>query len=273
MTQGLKGIQSGTQTLSVPESMPFSQGVNLAYFLKWTFLRGFVKKGDAQAGDNPRYGTSDYGFPSHHPRLFRQPEASQQFIGLQPLLARQLQGTDTDKSVGRGDADVAFAIRQQGAGGEPVGLGQLFGLEYLHHHCRAVGQEQLGPGGRIGGETAYKVVNALHRPVPVDAASLFEYLRCGAQLADDCHFFLGDGLYRAVEDGVYCFGHQLPAECHQLVVHDAYVVRVGNGDTHLLDDFAGVDLMAQEEGGDARFRVSVDDGPVDGGGSAVLRQE
>lgn len=34
LTQGVKGIQSGTQTLSVPESMPFSQGVNLASFVK-----------------------------------------------------------------------------------------------------------------------------------------------------------------------------------------------------------------------------------------------
>ena len=72
---------------------------------------------------------------------------------------------------------------------------------------------------------------------------------------------------------VYRLHHQPAAEFHQFVVHHAHIVGVRNRDAHLLDDLAGVDFMFEEERGDARFRFAVDDGPVDGGGSTVLRQQ
>ena len=39
------------------------------------------------------------------------------------------------------------------------------------------------------------------------------------------------------------------------------------------DDPAGVDVLVDHEGGHAREFLAVDDGPVDGGGAAVLRQQ
>ena len=125
----------------------------------------------------------------------------------------------------------------------------------------------------MGREAADEVVDLLGGTVPVDAAGVFEYLRRGAQGGVGRHLFLGDRGDAAGQDVVDGVCHQLSAQQHEAVVHGAHVVGVGNGDAHLADDFAGVNLLAEKEGGEPGLGLAVDDGPVDGRRAAVLGQE
>ena len=202
-----------------------------------------------------------------------QVETAEQFVGLQPLLARQLQGADADEAVGRSYTQVGLAVGLQAARLQVVCLGNLFCLEHFQYHRRSVGLHQFGPGRGIGREAAYEVVDALHGLVPVDAARFLEDFGSRFQFARHAHLLLRDAVDGAVQNGVHGFGHQLAAQHHQLVVNDAHVVRIGNGDAYLLDDLARINFMLQEEGRDARLRLAVDDGPVDGRSSAVLGQQ
>lgn len=81
------------------------------------------------------------------------------------------------------------------------------------------------------------------------------------------------GFTLPVNDVLHRLGHQVGTQHHQPVVHVLHIVIGPDGHPLLLYHLAGVYLVVQEEGGDARLAVSVDDGPVDGGGSAVLRQQ
>ena len=76
-----------------------------------------------------------------------------------------------------------------------------------------------------------------------------------------------------VDDSVYGLDNQCGTDSHQSVVHRARVVGLGDGHAALQDDAPRVDLMAEEEGGDACFLVAMDDGPVDRRRAAVLRQQ
>ena len=40
-----------------------------------------------------------------------------------------------------------------------------------------------------------------------------------------------------------------------------------------MNDATGVDFVVEQEGGDASFGVSINNGPVDGGGTAILREQ
>ena len=51
------------------------------------------------------------------------------------------------------------------------------------------------------------------------------------------------------------------------------VVRVGDVDGNAAYDSASVDVVVQEESGDAGLRFAVDDGPVDGSRPTILRQQ
>jgi hypothetical protein len=56
-------------------------------------------------------------------------------------------------------------------------------------------------------------------------------------------------------------------------MHGLSVVIGQDRNTLLVDYIAGVNLMLEEKGGYASLLVTVYDGPVDGGGSAVLREQ
>ena len=75
------------------------------------------------------------------------------------------------------------------------------------------------------------------------------------------------------DDSVYGLDNQCGTDSHQSVVHRTRVVGLGDGYAALQDDVARVDLMAEEEGRDARFLVAMDDGPVDRRRAAILRQQ
>ena len=62
-------------------------------------------------------------------------------------------------------------------------------------------------------------------------------------------------------------------ERHQSVVDIFHVGIVGNGEMLLQDDTSRVDLLVEEERRHSRLRLAVDDGPVDGCGATVLRQQ
>ena len=91
-----------------------------------------------------------------------------------------------------------------------------------------------------------------------------------------CRFvdvLLFDGADVACGDPVDGFGHQRRAPVHQFVVERTHVVFGQDRHANLSDDGAFVDLVVQQEGRDARFRLPVDDCPVDGRRTAVLRQQ
>ena len=56
-------------------------------------------------------------------------------------------------------------------------------------------------------------------------------------------------------------------------MHGAGIIGREDGNSGLMDDIAGVYLMLEEEGGYSGLLVSVYDGPVDGGGTAVLWEQ
>ena len=105
------------------------------------------------------------------------------------------------------------------------------------------------------------------------ATSIFEDFRCRTQFTHDGHFFLRNTFHCTGKNGIYGFYHQATAQQHQFVVDDTHVVRIGNGYPYLLDNLTGVNLMFQEESGDARFRITINHRPVDGGCAAILRKQ
>lgn len=64
-----------------------------------------------------------------HHTFFRQPEAAQQFIRLQSLLARKLEGADADKAIFGSNADIVFPVCLQGSGSQLMGFPYLLRLE------------------------------------------------------------------------------------------------------------------------------------------------
>ena len=74
-------------------------------------------------------------------------------------------------------------------------------------------------------------------------------------------------------NGIESLQANLGAETHQSVVDILHVGIVGNGEVLLQNDAACVDIVVEEERCHARLRLTIDDGPVDGGGTAVLRQQ
>ena len=154
-----------------------------------------------------------------------------------------------------------------------MGFPYFLRLEDFYHNRFSTGLDQLRPSGRIGRKTAYKIVNTLHRAVPVNTTSIFEDFRCRTQFTHDGHFFLRNTFHCTGKNGIYGFYHQATAQQHQFVVDDTHVVRIGNGYPYLLDNLTGVNLMFQEESGDARFRITINHRPVDGGCAAILRKQ
>ena len=63
------------------------------------------------------------------------------------------------------------------------------------------------------------------------------------------------------------------AEVHQSVVDVFRVGLVGQGEAFLQDNAARVDVVVEEKGGHTRLGLAVDDGPVDGCRTAILRQQ
>ena len=57
-----------------------------------------------------------------HHVSFRQPEAAQQFIRFQFLLARKLEGADADKAIFGSNADIGLPVCLQGSGNQLMGF-------------------------------------------------------------------------------------------------------------------------------------------------------
>ena len=60
---------------------------------------------------------------------------------------------------------------------------------------------------------------------------------------------------------------------HQSVINILYIGIVGDGEWLLHDDATGIDVVVEEESGDACLRLTIDDSPVDRGSTAVLRKK
>ena len=109
-------------------------------------------------------------------------------------------------------------------------------------------------------------------------AGFLEYFRRRVQclrLFSAYPFVLFGGFYRAValENKVNGFHGYVGTELHQAVI-DVFCIGVfGDGEALLKDNAPRVDVLVEEECGDSRFGFAVDDGPVDGGRTAILRQQ
>ena len=84
---------------------------------------------------------------------------------------------------------------------------------------------------------------------------------------------LGGGVAVGGEDEVDGVGAELGAELHESVVDVLYVGIVGDGELALGDDATGVDVVVEEEGGDAGEGLAVDDCPVDWGCAAIVGEQ
>ena len=118
------------------------------------------------------------------------------------------------------------------------------------------------PGAWRGRESAHEVVDALCREREVDGAGLLEYLG-GGVVGVAVLLRLRRGVAVGREDEVDGVGAELGAELHECVVDVLYVGIVGDGELALGDDATGVDVVVEEEGGDAGEGLAVDDSPVD----------
>jgi len=192
--------------------------------------------------------------------------AVEKLVGRHAAFAGGLHVEESEEAVLGGHVEVASAIGADRSGRECVWLGDALAAEHFGRHPPSVGREDLGPGRGIGGQTANEVVDAFGGLTPFDVARVAEDLRSVAQRG-------GVGRERLllrrlhmsimVDDSVYGLDNQCGTNSHQSVVHRARVVRFRNGQSTLQNDVARVDLMAEKEGGDARFLGAMDDGPVD----------
>ena len=109
---------------------------------------------------------------------------------------------------------------------------------------------------------------------PLNAAGFLEDLgRMAERLAGIGVFVLGyrgDVVRQNILDSTE---NELAAHEHEAVVEVARIVVGTYGYALLVDDSARVYLVVKEEGGHAALGIAMDDGPVDGRGTAVLRQE
>ena len=123
-----------------------------------------------------------------------------------------------------------------------------------------------------GRESAHKVVDALRREREVDGAGFLEYLRGGVA---GVALLLGLRGHVAVgrEEEVDGVGAELGAELHESVVDVLYVGIVGDGELALGDDATGVDVVVEEEGGDAGEGLAVDYRPVDGCCATIVGEQ
>ena len=144
------------------------------------------------------------------------------------------------------------------------------GCEYFDCQFVAIGVVQGAPCGRIWREPAHQVVYLLGRARPVDAAVGLEDFGSRAQPSVVGHVLTHRFDFAGLNppDGL---GNHFAANRHQLVVDGSGVVVRQDVDAALHHDVARVYLVLEPEGGDARMRLAVDDGPVDGRGSAILR--
>ena len=79
------------------------------------------------------------------------------------------------------------------------------------------------------------------------------------------------GGYAVVLDVIHGLHDKVRSEHHQPVIDIAHGVAVGDGSRHTMDDATGVDVVVEEESRHARLRLTIDDSPVDGSGTAILR--
>ena len=150
----------------------------------------------------------------------------------------------------------------------------LFGFVDFQYLRLTFASTKFRPGSRIRRKATHEIVYLLHSLAPIDAAGFLENLwsrtKFGVYLDQ---FFLRNRLDRAGKNRFDRFKHQITAKHHEFVVHDFHIVGIGNRYTYLLDNVARINFMLQEESSDTRFRIPVDNRPVDGSGSSILRQE
>ena len=135
-------------------------------------------------------------------------------------------------------------------------------------------RNDFSPGRRIGRQTTDKVINPFHRLMPINTASLFENLRSGPEFGRIfIKFFLRNGICFSFQQQIDGFQYQPSPHCHQRIMDNAHIIRIGNRQMLLADNLPRVDLVSQEKGSRTGFCISVDHRPVDRRSSPVLRKQ
>lgn len=189
------------------------------------------------------------------------------------VFSGDLQLAEYDPSVAARDADEGAPVALDRAAGRPVcslferrrkDLGRLHLVRPVAEHPR--------PGRRIGRQTADEVDDPAAFAVPVDPAVLLEDLggRMQRRLVGVFLHYGGDVSRR---NAVYRLQYEPGAYRHQLFVECSHVVLVENRHLDLPQNGPFVDLVVQQEGCHSGLPLAVDDGPVDRGRAAVLRQQ
>lgn len=191
------------------------------------------------------------------------------------FLAGELDFFEGEEGVGEGYVEVGFAVGLDGADGK-AGIGAAGEGGAVDFQCAlaALGIGEGGPCGGIGAEAADEVVGALGGVfVPADLAGFAEDFGGVAEGLVGEEPVLGNGPGSAGEDFFHGAEDEGGADFHHAVVDGSGVVLGVDGDAFLENDASGVDVVVEEEGGDAGFGVAVDYGPIDGGCATVLGQE
>lgn len=188
------------------------------------------------------------------------------------FFAGNLDFQEAEGSIRSGYAEVLSAVAGYSAGSLCRGVGYRFGGVYLEILLITIGRAQDCPSSGIWGETADKIINLFGRLVPVYSAGFLEDFGCRTEL-------IGRDLVLRNLSDVTCNDiikgpdSQISPKFHELVMHGAGIVIGQDWNPGLMDYVAGINLMLKEKGGNSCLLVTVYDGPVDGGSSAILRQQ
>ena len=142
----------------------------------------------------------------------------------------------------------------------------------MHAKGGAVGQG--GPCARERVQPAHEVVHLLGRLSPVDPPVFFEKLGRFLERLMFCQLgFLRHSLRVSRGQGVDAFHKKVLARFQNAVVHVPCGVVGSDGDLHTTEHMARVDLVLEQKRGGPRHRFAIQDCPVNGCRTAVLRQQ
>lgn len=193
------------------------------------------------------------------------------------FFACELQFQDTESAIRQNDAELT---RNRSIELRTIQTIQtirtLFYLcpQNLENCLLPIGGDDGCPCSGIWAESTDKVVGCLDGVLcPVYLACFAENLGCWTKLLRFGKLFLWNGLDVALSDVLDGLENEFRTKHHEAVVNVLDVVVWTNGDSLLLDDLSGVDVLVEEECCDACLGVAIDDCPVDWGCSTILWQK
>ena len=189
------------------------------------------------------------------------------------LLAGELELRQRKVAVGEGNFEIGLAVGEYRARGFCHCCFFACGRIDLKHRAFAVFLHQFCPCSGVGRHAAHEIKGAFHREIERQTTSVFENLGCVANFGVGRERILVDGTNVTRNDVIDGLCHHTGTDVAQTVVDGFDVVLLRDGGARLVDDATGVNFVVEQESGNTRFSVAVDNRPVDGGGTAILGKQ